>query len=156
MFGIEFLAFSIRDFVNDKLIWEAKRPATTPQLPPDFDYDQLRTIDYKFPRSFLECKTIATKLKFRVGSKPVKNFTMVERHYFKGKLLKSWTFTVAFCMPNSENTWEAMYDMPTMDAKTVEELMKSPGQCKADSFYFVEGKLVMHNKAAYTFDEERG
>jgi len=34
-------------------------------------------------------------------------------------------------------------------------MIDNPGATKSDSFYFVEGKLVMHNRAqyAYTVDE---
>ena len=52
------------------------------------------------------------RLKFKVGGQPVKNFRMVERHYFQDRLLKTYDFTFPFCMPNSVNEWEAVYDMP--------------------------------------------
>ena len=34
---------------------------------------------------------------------------------------------------------------------TVDEIVKSPNQTQSDSFYFVQGKLIMHNKARYTY-----
>jgi hypothetical protein len=33
----------------------------------------------------------------------------------------------------------------------VDEIVKSPNETQSDSFYFVEGKLIMHNKARYTY-----
>jgi len=30
-------------------------------------------------------------------------------------------------------------------------MIESPFETVSDSFYFVEGKLVMHNKAAYSY-----
>jgi len=33
----------------------------------------------------------------------------------------------------------------------VDEIVKAPNQTQSDSFYFVEGKLIMHNKARYTY-----
>jgi len=78
----------------------------------------------------------------------------VERHYFKGKLIKSWEFTVNFCMPNSTNTWEAMYDMPAMKKELVDEIVSNQYPSESDSLYFVKGKLVMHNKAKYTYFED--
>ena len=36
----------------------------------------------------------------------VPSFRMIERHYFRNKLLKSFDFTLGFCMPKSRNTWE--------------------------------------------------
>lgn len=34
---------------------------------------------------------------------------------------------------------------------TVDEIVKSPNLTQSDSFYFVKGKLIMHNKARYTY-----
>jgi GMP-PDE, delta subunit len=32
---------------------------------------------------------------------------------------------------------------------TVNEMIDNPYETKSDSFYFVDGKLIMHNKASY-------
>ena len=74
---------------------------------------------------FLKFKTVRTLLKFCVGPKEVPNFRMIERHYFKGKLLRNYDFTFGFCIPNSTNTWEAIYDMPENSPKTIEEMVSS-------------------------------
>mmetsp|Transcript_658 Transcript_658/g.810 ORF Transcript_658/g.810 Transcript_658/m.810 type:complete len:190 (+) Transcript_658:47-616(+) len=153
-YGIDFQAFTIRDHTSDKVIFNVQKPENPPELPKGFDMDKLRMIEYKFPRSFVECKTIATSLKFKVGEKPVPNFVMVERHYFKGELIKSWEFKVDFCMPNSTNNWEAMYDLPAMKKDLIDEIVSNKYPSESDSFYFVEGKLVMHNKAKYTYYED--
>lgn len=63
----------------------------------------MRTIKYHFGPFFFDLKTIGTTLTFKVGSKPVKKFKMIERHYFKGELIKSYEFNAPFCMPNSVN-----------------------------------------------------
>ena len=47
-----------------------------------------------------------TALTFTVGEQPVKDFRMIERHFFKDKLVKSYDFASPFCMPNTTNTWE--------------------------------------------------
>ena len=39
---------------------------------------------------------------------------MVERHYFKNKLLKSFDFDFGFCMPFSRNSCEHIYEMPEL------------------------------------------
>lgn len=39
---------------------------------------------------------------------------MVERHYFKNRLLKSFDFDFGFCMPNSRNSCEHVYEMPAL------------------------------------------
>lgn len=54
-------------------------------------------------------------------------------------------------MPSSQNSMEAVYELPKFPPEVEEDMIKSPFQTVSDSFYFVEGKLVMHNKAAYSY-----
>lgn len=35
---------------------------------------------------------------------------------------------------------------------TEHDIIAAPFETKSDSFYFVEGKLVMHNKAEYAYN----
>jgi len=155
-YGVEFLSFKIRDVESKQTIFEVAKDANapTPEYPPDFDYDLLRTISYQFPSNFLKAKTVGTTLKFKVGSQPLKNFRMIERHYFEKKLVKSYDFNFVFCMPDSTNEWEAIYEMPELDASTTQRMLSSTEGTKSDSFYFVDGQLIMHNKASYTYYEE--
>lgn len=78
---------------------------------------------------------------------------MIERHYFRDKLLKSFDFTLGFCMPNSRNTWEVIYTLPELDAETEKAMIDNPYETKSDSFYFVGDKMVMHNKAEYAYTQ---
>eukprot|EP00999_Lentomonas_sp_LEN2_P000517 NODE_1518_length_829_cov_118.497151_g1470_i0.p1 GENE.NODE_1518_length_829_cov_118.497151_g1470_i0~~NODE_1518_length_829_cov_118.497151_g1470_i0.p1 ORF type:complete len:187 (-),score=15.41 NODE_1518_length_829_cov_118.497151_g1470_i0:166-726(-) len=160
-YNIEFLSFTIRDLDHQKVLFEVSRDAEGPQTgaahpPADADPETAaRTIQYDFPKSFLRHKTIGTKLVFSVGDKPVPNFRMIERHYFKDKLIKSFDFTFGFCIPNSTNSWEAIYDLPRLDSAEEDDIISHPYGTKSDSFYFVNDQLVMHNKAeyGYTLDE---
>ena len=85
---------------------------------------------------------------------------MIERHYFKGKVIKSYEFSFGFCIPNSTNTLEVIYDLPQLDAEEQEEMINSPWETKSDTFFFVENKLIIHNRAEYNYsplddDEEQ-
>ena len=51
---------------------------------------------------------------FTVGDQPAKNFRMIERHYFKNSLMKSFDFNFPFCIPNSTNSSEHIYDLPQL------------------------------------------
>lgn len=53
-------------------------------------------------------------MEFTVGDKPVNNFRMIERHYFRNQLLKSFDFHFGFCIPSSKNTCEHIYDFPPL------------------------------------------
>jgi protein unc-119 len=76
---------------------------------------------------------------------------MIEKHYFKGQLIKAYDFHVPFCIPNTTNSLEAMYELPSFGPELEQEMINSPFETVSDSFYFVDGKLVMHNKAAYSY-----
>jgi hypothetical protein len=43
---------------------------------------------------------------------------MIERHYFGEKLLKNFDFNFGFCVPNSRNTVEHIYEFPALDKNT--------------------------------------
>ena len=79
---------------------------------------------------------------------------MIERHYFRDRLIKSFDFSFGFCIPGSTNTWEAVYAMPPMDKELVDDMVAHPYETSSDSFYFVGDKLIMHNKAFYKYVPE--
>ena len=76
---------------------------------------------------------------------------MIERHYYKGELLRNYDFTFGFCIPSSTNTWEAVYDMPVNSQEQVEDMIGSQNVHTSDTFYFVGDKLIMHNKAYFQY-----
>lgn len=93
---------------------------------------------------------------------------MIERHFFHDKCLKSFDFNFGFCMPNSRNTCEHIYDIPPLSdseskhnitmvdkintSLSGHNLIAHPYETKSDSFYFVEGQLIMHHKADYAYN----
>jgi len=152
-YGIDFLSFKIKSADSNAVVFEVSKDpnAPAPQYPENFDYNQLRSINYTFPIEFLRFRTVATTLRFRVGDNEVNNFRMIERHYSNNKLMKSYDFNFNFCIPNSSNEWEAVYEMPQLTEAQVQEIVKHGSQ--SDSFYFVGTKLIMHNKAHYSYTE---
>ena len=92
-YKIQFLTFRIRDLDKNKKIFEVVRE---PEAEEDLVFDddlfepeqlhELRSIKYEMSTEFLDIKTIGTFLEFKVGDdKAMKDFCMIERHYFKGK-----------------------------------------------------------------------
>jgi len=151
-FGIEFLSFAIRDMETGTPLFQIDKNNTNAPPPSQpIDETAARTIQYDFPAEFLNFRTVGTKLVFSVGNKPVPNFRMIERHYFRDKLVKGFDFNFGFCMPSSTNSWEAIYDMPKLSDEEVEDIMKHPFETKSDSFYFLNNDLIMHNKADYSY-----
>lgn len=78
---------------------------------------------------------------------------MIERHYFKNRVIKSYEFKFGFCMPKSKNTLEMIYDLPELSEEERVEMSSNPWETKSDTFFFVEGKLIIHNRAEYNYTE---
>jgi len=154
-FKIEFESFRIRDMDSGVQLFEvAKDPeqgeVDLSQLPVEME-DQVRCISYDFGEDFLRLNAIGTTLQFSVGPEPVENFRMIERHYFRDQLIKSFDFNFGFCIPNSTNTWEAIYEMPELPEELVQDMIDNPWETKSDSFYYAGEEMILHNKANYAY-----
>lgn len=159
IYNIQFLSFRIRDYDNGQVLFEIARDPeeeAVTQEDEEGDEEEWRTVRYQFGPDFFKLNNVGTYLTFTVGPQPVKNFRMIERHYFRSTLVKSFDFIFPFCVPNSTNTWEAIYTLPKLDPEMVKEMIANPWETKSDSFYFVEEKLVMHNKAEYSYAPFKG
>ena len=159
-FNIRFRKFKVRDMDSGYVLFEVSddSPDEPDKNQPDIIEPKdepiessPRTIRYHLGPDFLDLKNLGSSLTFSVGNKPVKNLLMIERHYFKDILVKSFEFKFDFCIPNSTNTWESIYNIPDLDPKLKQDMIDNPWMTKSDSFYFVEGKLIMHNKALYNY-----
>jgi len=155
-YKIDFTRFKIRDINSGSVLFEIAKPEDE-DVEEEIDYDECdpdsgRFVRYRFTDEFLRLKSVGATVEFTVGPTPVENFRMVERHYFKERMLKSFDFTFGFCMPKSKNSCEHIYDFPTLTEDEIAEMVACPYETKSDSFYFVNNQLVMHNKADYAYD----
>jgi hypothetical protein len=150
IYNIEFTAFKIRDVDSGANIFEVRKEPGSYEPPEEGD-DSSRSIRYHFGPAFLDLQAIGTEIEFSVGEYPVHDFMMIERHYFKDMLIKSYDFLNPFCMPNSTNTWEVCYSMPELAPEWRQELMNNPWESRSDTFYFIGGRLIMHNRAEYSY-----
>lgn len=153
IYDIKFVNFRVRDLDSGFVLFEVKDDGEDTTSPEELDKldDEFRIIKYHLGPDFLDLKNIGTLLKFSVGPKPVKDFVLIERHYFRNRLVKSFEFKFDFCMPNSINEWETLYEIPELDPELKQQMIDFPWETKSDSFYFVEGNLVIHNKAIYNY-----
>uniref|UniRef100_A0A0R3RG14 GMP_PDE_delta domain-containing protein n=1 Tax=Elaeophora elaphi TaxID=1147741 RepID=A0A0R3RG14_9BILA len=158
VYDIEFTRFKIRDLDTDQILFEIAKP-TTEELDVDDlnlekcdDAGAARFVRYQFTPAFLLLKHVGATVEFNVGNKPVNKFRMIERHFFRDRLLKSFDFEFGFCIPNSRNTCEHIYDFPQLSESLIEEMISNPYETRSDSFYFVEDRLIMHNKADYAYN----
>jgi len=157
-YGIEFLNFTISDYATKSVIFEVGKDNPTPQdIAVDFSSlgeDMYRKIKYTFSEDVLRLPLIQTSLIFSVVEVPLNGFRMIERHYFRDQLVKSFDFTFGFCIPGSTNTWDSVYSLPPLSEELINDMIEHPFETKSDSFYFVDDKLIMHNKASYKYIRE--
>ncbi|XP_034538712.1 protein unc-119 homolog B isoform X2 [Notolabrus celidotus] len=151
IFNIDFTRFKIRDMETATVLFEITKPPSTGERR-DIDPNAGRFVRYQFTPAFLRLRQVGATVEFTVGEMPIDNFRMIERHYFREKLLKSFDFEFGFCMPSSKNTCEHIYEFPPLSEDSVREMILHPYETQSDSFYFVDNKLVMHNKADYSYN----
>jgi hypothetical protein len=149
----------ITDYETKKTIFEVGKDVTPVGMEMDVDLssmdgDCFRRIKYTFSEDVLRLPLIGTTLVFKIGDEALSEFRMIERHYFRNKLVKSFDFIFGFCIPGSTNTWDALYPLPPLEDDMINDMIDSPYETTSDSFYFVGDKLVMHNKAKYRYTRE--
>jgi hypothetical protein len=96
-YKIEFNEFNIRDMDSGVQLFHVAKDPNMPDIdpamiPPELE-DQVRCIQYDFGADFLQLRTIGTQLTFSIGPHEVPNFRMIERHYFRNYLIRSFDFT---------------------------------------------------------------
>lgn len=157
IYDIDFTRFKIRDMKSDTTLFEISKP---PNVPGERNFNEDtpvgengRFVRYQFTPEFLKLSTVGATVEFTVGSdKPVKEFRMIERHFYKDRLLKTFDFNFGFCIPGSKNSCEHIYDFPSLKSDEIQEMIDNPFLTRSDSFYFVDDKLIMHNKADYSYN----
>ncbi|KAI8783289.1 protein unc-119 B-A [Biomphalaria glabrata] len=161
IYGIDFTRFKLRDIDSNQVLFEVAKPAPNyeneeeeeEKLPePDEDPNSGRFVRYQFTPQFLKLKTVGATVEFVVGEKPVNKFRMIEKHYFRDRVLKCFDFEFGFCIPHSRNTVEHIYEFPKLGDETIQDMVRHPYETRSDSFYFVEDRLIMHNKADYAYN----
>lgn len=158
-YKIEFNHFQIKDYVSKQKIFEigVNCPPRTPMsvdLDGPVNENTYRKIRYEFSEDVLRLPSIQTSLNFSVGPKELSEFRMIERHYFRNELVKSFDFTFGFVIPGSTNNWDAVYAVPPIEDDLIEQMIEMPYASSSDTFYFVGDELIMHNKAEYKYIRE--
>lgn len=155
-YGLTFESFVMKDYHTKEVIFKIGDGAPLPDFDISAGEDALRKIRYDFSVDVLKKGTISTLLVFSNGPEPLENFRMIERHYFRGRLIKSYDFKFGFVIPGTTNTWESVYALPDLEEDLIAEIVAHPYEVKSDSFYFSGDTLIMHNKAEYRYFDREG
>ncbi|XP_061395902.1 protein unc-119 homolog [Musca vetustissima] len=131
VYEIDFTRFKIRDLESGAVLFEIAKPPSE-QSTSDGNLDSLmsateelsieetadpnagRYVRYQFTPAFLNLITVGATVEFTVGSRPVNNFRMIERHFFRDRLLKTFDFEFGYCIPYSKNSCEHIYEFPNL------------------------------------------
>ena len=161
-FALQFLRFEVKDAQTSEVFYKHEQDPlpNADMLINDDDYtpetlavfDGMRCINYSFSKRFLSAQAISSTLVFKVGDLPVKDLCIVDHFFFEGKIVKSFKFNFPFCAPNSTNEWEYVYEFPELTAEVKKGMAEGPGQTTSETFFFVDKKIVLHNKAEYKFE----
>jgi len=66
--------------------------------------------------------------------------------------MKSYEFNFPLFMPNSENNIEFIYPVPKLKEEIAVKVNKGEKiDATSDTFIFVEGKLIIHRRAVYSY-----
>ncbi len=110
-----------------------------------------RLIKYHLGPDFLYLRTVGLTMNFSIGKTAINSLEMIERHYFRGKVIRDYGFKFGFVIPNSTNSWEFVYDLPELSEAEMLEISSAPWEVKSDSFFFANGRLMIHNRAEYNY-----
>ncbi|CAG5114565.1 unnamed protein product [Candidula unifasciata] len=157
IYGIDFTRFKLRDIDSNQVLFEVAKPpppCDAEEEEEEEDPNSGRYAHYHFTPRFLQLKNVGATVEFVVGAQSVSKLRMIEKHYFRDRVLKSFDFEFGFCIPHSRNTVEHIYEFPKLSDETIKEMVQHPYETRSDSFYFVEDKLIMHNKADYSYSDD--
>ena len=148
--NFQFGGFKIRDCVSNITLVEVPAQNVDNDISDDDD-PSTRVIKYHLGPQFLKLRMVGLTLNFGIGEREIKNLQMVERHYFRGNVIRSYDFKFGFVIPNSNNSWEFIYDLPELTPEQKQEIIDAPWEVMSDSFFFAEGELIIHNRAIYNY-----
>ena len=113
----------------------------------------MRILKHSFPRTFFMLRNLELNLQFTNvnGDQPLADLTLIEKHFFRGQILSEFEFNFPFCVPKSTNEWQYVYQLPELSPELQQEMVDAPNETHSDSFFFSEGRLIVHNKASYSY-----
>jgi len=86
--GLKFRGFKIRDMISNMTLVEVPEDLVEDDDIHEDDDPSKRLIKYHMGPDFLELKTIGLTMNFSIGPKPINKFEVIDRHYFRGRVVR--------------------------------------------------------------------
>ncbi|CBY16461.1 unnamed protein product [Oikopleura dioica] len=96
----------------------------------------------RIPKRILKCKSVCRELNFS-SKELIENFSLVQRIYFKGRLMEEWPFHFGFVMPNTTNSWENVIEA---DAAGVLGASLLSGNIEIETLFFNESVVISKSR----------
>jgi hypothetical protein len=80
---------------------------------------------------YLRCRCVRSQIRFCVGDDAIPSLRFIER---------TFDVTLGYCMPNSENEHEVVYELPELSERVAQDLERHA--VAIDSFFFAGDDLV--------------
>lgn len=62
---------------------------------------------------------------------------------------------MASCEPESINQWDNIYEMPSLEQIILDDYKGTdPKDICSDTFFFVDGEMIIHNKSSYLYNDK--
>ncbi|XP_022244812.1 protein unc-119 homolog B-like [Limulus polyphemus] len=171
IYGIDFTRFKIRDMETGTVLFEIAKPSVPVSEDEDKEKDTReqeisdpstgRFVRYHFTPQFLKLSAVGATVGFTMES-----FSQPTLAFFTRKSVHAVTSMVTALPMDQEfqSTGSSclLHQELHISSRVVvhlvqhyhrcEEMIKNPFQTRSDSFYFVDNKLIMHNKADYAYN----
>eukprot|EP00892_Ulva_mutabilis_P002050 jgi/Ulvmu1/11846/UM081_0004.1 len=126
--NLNFLEFDILDDQSGAEFYRVEREADSvdgsEDVAPEIE-ELIRHVHYTLPSAMLRCERIKTRLKFALRAPQVEDLLLIERHYFKGKLVRNYENSFRPDGSASTQIWEVTYDMPQYSEQEITEFVRS-------------------------------
>ena len=160
-YAFQVIKFQTRDKITNKTYFEISKPIyentqfiiEDSKLSPALmeSLNKQRSLNYKFPLDFFLSKGIKTHCEFKNGDIEAKNIKLVENYFLNGKRIFQKVSDFGNCGVNEFGKWDNEYVFPEIEGK--EETVKNGVPILSDSFIFIDGECIIHNKCSYRLNE---
>lgn len=92
-FKLSFKGFTIRDMISNVTLVDVPQDEISDETElSEMDDPTKRLIKYHMGPDFLRLQTVGLTMRFGIGPEPMQNLEVIERHYFRGRVLKDFGF----------------------------------------------------------------